>query len=496
MYNSSSGWLMTNLDASPLMVSLVQTASTLPIFLLAVPSGALTDIMDKRRFLIGGETSITVLSLLFALLVSLNRINSASLLMFTFLISAGGALVAPAWQAIAPQLVPREDLAAALSADSVGINISRAIGPALGGMLAAAFGIAAPFWVNGLSNFGVIGGLVWWRPPKPSVRTHHLPAERFTNAMRTGLRHARHNPHLRATLWRSVPFFVFASAYWALLPLVAREQVAGGATLYGLLLGAIGSGAIAGAFAMPRLAAKLGPNRLVTVGELGTVISLFLFGAARQPIVALVACAVAGSCWITVLSNLNVSAQVALPEWVRGRGLALFVALFSGTMALGSVVWGEVALLGGISLALYIAAGGLAAAVPLVRRWKLQTGAVVDQTPSMHWAAPAVAQQIDVEEGPVLVTVEYLINPSDREPFLEALNGVADERRRDGAYAWGVFEDSGKPGRFLETFLAESWLEHLRQHERVTKSDQLTEERVNRFTIAPPKVTHFISAQP
>jgi MFS family permease len=486
---------MTNLNASPLMVSLVQTASTLPIFLLAVPSGALTDILDKRRFLIAGETSITVLSLIFALLVSLNRINAGTLLLFAFLIAAGGALVAPAWQAIAPELVPREDLAPALSADSVGINISRAIGPALGGVLAGAFGIASPFWINGLSNFGVIGGLFWWRQPKGSSTARHLPAEHFTNAMRTGLRHARHNPHLRATLWRAIPFFVFASTYWALLPLVAREQVSGGATLYGLLLGAIGGGAIAGAFAMPRLAAKLGPNWLVTFGELGTVLALVLFGAARTPIVALAGSAVAGACWITVLSNLNVSAQVALPEWVRGRGLALFVALFSGTMALGSVIWGAVAHLRGTSMAHYIAAIGLAVAVPVARRWKLQTGEGMDLTPSMHWPMPATAEQVESDVGSVLVTVEYLINPNDRKHFLAALDKLAPERRRDGAYAWGVFEDSAKPGRFVETFLAESWLEHLRQHERVTKADQLLEEHVLRYTVGTPKVTHFIAAQ-
>jgi MFS family permease len=486
---------MTNLNTSPLMVSLVQTASTLPIFLLAIPSGALTDISDKRRFLIAGETFITILSLIFALLVSLDRVNAGTLLLFAFLIAAGGALVAPAWQAIVSELVPREELAPALSADSVGINISRAIGPALGGVLAGAFGIAAPFWINGLSNFGVIGGLFWWRSPQASSKARHLPAERFTNAMRTGLRHARHNPHLRATLWRSIPFFIFASSYWALLPLVAREQISGGATLFGLLLGAIGSGAIAGAFAMPRLAAKLGPNWLVTLGELGTVLSLLLFGAARTPIVALAGSAVAGACWITVLSNLNVSAQVSLPEWVRGRGLALFVALFSGTMALGSVMWGEIAHLGGTSMAHYIAAVGLALTIPVARRWKLQTGAGMDLTPSMHWPAPATAEQIDSEKGPVLVTVEYLIDPSDRKRFLAALDRLAPERRRDGAYAWGVFEDSAKPGHFVETFLAESWLEHLRQHERVTKADQLLEERVLRFTIMAPKVTHFIAAQ-
>jgi MFS family permease len=454
MYSAASGWLMTNLNPDPMMVSLVQAASTLPMFLLALPAGALTDIYDKRRFLIVGESSITLVSLLFALLVSLNRINSGTLLLFAFLLSAGAALVAPGWQAVMPQLVPREDLASALSADSVGINISRAIGPALGGAITAAFGIAAPFWVNGLSNFGIIGALGWWQPQQAPARVRHLPAERFTNAMRTGLRYARNNPHLRATLWRSVAFFGFASAYWALLPLVARERIGGGAAMYGLMLGSIGAGAVVAAFATPKLAAKLGSNRFVTLAEAGTGAALFLFGAARDPVVAIIASVVAGGCWISVLSNLNVSAQVALPEWVRGRGLALFVAVFSGTMAFGSAAWGGIARLGGVPLALYVSSAGLLCAVPIIRRWKLQTGARMDLTPSMHWPAPVAAQQIEAEDRQVLVTVEYRIDPKDRQGFLIALDRLALERRRDGAYAWGVFEDSAQPGRFLETFVS------------------------------------------
>jgi MFS family permease len=278
MYSASSGWLMTNLNADPLMVSLVQAVSTLPMFLFALPAGALADILNKRRLLMVGETSITVLSLLFALLVSLNRINSGVLLLFAFLIAAGGALVAPAWQAIVPQLVPSEDLAPALSADSVGINISRAVGPALGGLITTALGIAAPFWANGFSNLGVIGALAWWRPQQPAVRARHLPAEGFANAMRTGLRYAHNSPHLRATLWRAVGFFTFASAYWALLPLIARNQISGGAALYGLLLGAIGTGAVGGAFAIPWLTARLGPNRLGNWARL----SLFCFLASQK----------------------------------------------------------------------------------------------------------------------------------------------------------------------------------------------------------------------
>ena len=235
MYNAGSGWLMTSLDPDPLIVSFVQVATTLPIFLLALPAGALADIVDRRRFLIAIEIATTAVSALFAAFVWLDVVTPLTLLLFTFLIGTGGALTAPAWQAIVPQLVPRRDLAPAVAANSVGFNISRAIGPALGGAIIAGFGIAAPFWLDAISNLGVIGALWWWRSPQK--RGPSLPAERFGNAIVAGIRYARHNRHLRATLVRA-GFFLFGSAYWALLPLVARSQIAGGPELYGILLGA------------------------------------------------------------------------------------------------------------------------------------------------------------------------------------------------------------------------------------------------------------------
>ena len=241
MYSSASAWLMTNLDADPLMVSLVQVAATLPMFLFALPAGALADIVDKRRYLIGAETFIAIVSILFAALIWLRLINPWTLLLFTFLIEAGSAATSPAWQSVVPQLVPKPELPAAIAMNSVGINVSRALGPALGGILTAAFGIAAPFWVNGVSNLGVIGALGRWR--SAGRRDSHLPAERFASALRTGVRHSRNNRHLRATLARAIGFCLFASCYWALLPLVARQQVGGGATFYGILLGAIGASA-------------------------------------------------------------------------------------------------------------------------------------------------------------------------------------------------------------------------------------------------------------
>jgi predicted MFS family arabinose efflux permease len=492
MYSAAAAWLMTELDPHPLMVSLVQVAASLPVFLFALPAGALADIVDRRRLLILAEGAITVLSGAFAALVWLGQVTPVSLLVFTFLIEMGAAFVAPAWQSIVPQLVPRSELPAAVATNSVGINISRAVGPALGGVLTGSFGIAAPFWVNAFSNFSSIGALLWWRPPK-STRTR-LPAERLANAIRTGLRHARHNPPLRATLLRAVGFFLAASAYWALLPLVARTQIGGGPELYGVLLAAIGAGAIGGALALSRLRAKLGADTLVAAATLGTAAALCLFGIARETWSALAASLLAGACWIAAVSNLNVSAQFALPEWVRGRGLAVYATVFFGAMTLGSALWGELASLTSLSMAHFIAAACAVAAIPLTRRWKLQTAAAADLSPSMHWPAPVLSQGIEHDEGPVLVTVEYRVVAQHRAAFLSAIEHLAAERRRDGAYAWGIFEDTAQPGRCLETFLVESWLEHLRQHERVTNADRVLEERVRGMLSEPPKITHLVTA--
>jgi predicted MFS family arabinose efflux permease len=494
MYSAASGWLMTDLNPDPFIVSLVQVATTLPMFLFAMPAGALADIVDRRKFLIVAEVLYTTVAAIFAAIVWFGAATPGNLLLFTFLMGVGGALTAPVWQSVVPQLVPKQDLSPAVAANSVGVNVSRAVGPALGGVMVARIGIAAPFWFNAVSNLAVVGALLWWHPPEKSAR---LPVERFGSAIRIGFRHARNNPHLRATLVRAAAFFLFASAYWALLPLVVRTQIAGGPDLYGYLLAAIGVAAVGAALGLPLLKARLGPDRLVAVGTLGTALAMILFALARDAPTALAGSVVAGASWIAVLAILNVSAQVALPDWVRGRGLAIFVTAFFGCLTLGSAIWGQVAGMIGLPAALVMAALGALMAIPLTWRWKLQTGAGLDLTPSMHWPAPIVASEIEHDRGPVLVTIEYRIDPKDREPFLAALEKLARERRRDGAYAWGVFEDSADVGRMVETFLVESWLEHLRQHERVTNADRMLQETVHRFQIeGTPKITHLIAAEP
>jgi MFS family permease len=216
MYSAASGWLMISLHGDALSVALVQVASSLPIFLFAIPAGALADILDKRRFLIVGETAYTLISAGFAVLVWRGFVTPSVLLAHTFLIGTAGAVTAPAWQAIVPLLVPQRDLQTGVAANSVGVNVSRTIGPAFGGAIIPGFGIAAPFWINAISDIAVILALVWWRPPLRDPG--RLPPERLGGAIRVGLRNAWHNSFLRSTLVRTIAFFLFASAYWALLP--------------------------------------------------------------------------------------------------------------------------------------------------------------------------------------------------------------------------------------------------------------------------------------
>jgi predicted MFS family arabinose efflux permease len=493
MFDTASGWLITSLNANPMTVSLVQVAVSLPLFLFTLPAGALADVIDSRRMLIGSEIAIIIVSAVFAALVSLGYATPIALLLTTFLLGVASALSGPAWLSITPLQVPRRELDSAIAANSVGFNLSRAVGPALGGLVIAAFGVSTPFWVFGVSNVGIIAALLWWRSPQKS--TDSLPAERLTSAVRTGIRHAIYNRNLRATLARALAFYPFACAYWALLPLIARAQMVQGPELYGILLGALGAGAIAGSFALGWLKAKLGPDRTVALGTLATALALILFGMARHPAIAIVACLVAGASWTVVLTNLYVSAQVALPDWVRGRGLAIFLTIVFGAMTAGSALWGEVAGLEGLPIAHFAAAAGALLAIPLTWGWKLQTGADLDLTPSMHWRAPVVTQKIENNDGPVLVTIAYQIDDKDRAAFLAALNELGYERKRDGAFAWGVFEDTASTGRYVETFLIESWLELMHSYERVTKADRMLEEHIRGFLTAAPQINHLVASE-
>jgi MFS family permease len=493
MFDTAMSWLMTSLSPNPMMVSAVQVATMAPLFLMTIPAGALADVVDPRRLLIVAQVGVVAVGVVFATIVAANWASAPALLATTFLLGVAGALAAPAWQIITPMLVPKPDLDDAVAINNAGYNISRAIGPALGGVAITVASVKLPFWVYVATNLLVLATLLWWRPPRKAAET--LPAERIVAAVRAGLRYARNNRDLDSTLIRAVAFFPFASAYWALMPLIARDRLDHGAALYGLLMGVLGLGSIIGSLSLEVLKARIGPDLSALAGAVGTALALALFAAARTPGVAMVASFIAGASWIVAITTMFVSAQVALPDWVRGRGLAIFLTAYFGAMTIGSALWGEIASLRGLPFALNVAAVGVAVGLALTFRWKLETGAALDLAPSMHWRAPAFVQKLNDDAGPILVLVEYRTDPKDAPEFLALMQEIGHERMRDGAYAWNLFHDPDDPGRSIETWLVHSLLELKYRAERETKADELMERRVQGLLTAPTEASYFVAAE-
>lgn len=489
----ASSWLMTDLSSSPAAVAMVQAAATLPVFLLAIPAGVLADILDRRKFLIGIQLLLGATSICLMLLSAMGMQSVASLVALTFLGGVGAALMGPTWQAIVPELVEKKDLKSAVALNSLGINIARAVGPALGGLVLASLGAAFAYGVDVISYVFVIAALLWWRRP-PAAQD--VLSERFAGAFRAGLRYARASRELHVVLLRAFVFFALASSVWALLPLVARQLLGGGAGFYGILLGAVGLGAIGGAVILPRLRSRLDADGLLLLAALVTAAVMAFLSFAPPQWAAVASLLVLGAAWITALTTLNGVAQAILPNWVRGRSLAVYLTVFNGAMTAGSLSWGAVAQWTSVPMALVAGAVGLVLAGLAAHRVKLPKGED-DLAPSNHWPEPLTAAPVDNDRGPVLIQIEYRIAPQDRGDFLRALARLSAERRRDGAYAWGVAEDAGDPGLMLEWFQVESWAEHLRQHKRVSKADADIQQEVLRFHQGPgrPVVRHFLASR-
>ena len=495
MQDVGAGWLMATLAPSPLMVALVQAASTLPMFLLALPAGALADIVDRRRLLLIAQGWMLCCALLLGLLTLFGLTTPWGLLGFTFLIGLGAALNAPAWQAITPELVGREDLPAAVALGSMGVNVSRAIGPALGGLIISTLGPAVPFLINSISFFGVMIVLARWRS---EPRQSNLPAERFLAAMRAGVRYVFHAPELKAVLVRTICFIVPASAFWALLPLIAKREMGLSAGGYGLLLALFGAGAVGGAILLPRLRQKFGIDGLCCAAVLAFAASLLVLAMVRHLGLVCLVMPPAGAAWLTLLASFNTAAQTTVPSWVRARAMAVyFLLVFFGSMAAGSIFWGGLAGKFGIVPAMIGACATLLLGLLSIPRFRLGAAEGLNLAPSLHWPAPVIVEEPDFEEGPVLVTVEYRVSSERADEFTEAMQEFRLDRRRTGAMQWYLFRDLAQPERFVETFLVESWGEHLRQHERVTVEYKKMQERLRAFQLkdASPVVSHLVMAQ-
>jgi MFS family permease len=369
MHEMAGGWLMTTLDPTPYMVAMVQAANTLPVCLLALPAGTLADRMNRRQLLLVVQCAMLCLAALLGLLVLAGAAGETSLLLITLGLGACTAVMSPTWQSIVPALVPRAELPQAVALHSVGINISRAIGPALAGIIIATVGIAWPFLLNALSFVAVILALWYWREGRSVTIGEHEP---FLAAMRAGVAQVKHNNALRHMLWRSVLFYLAGSCYWALLPLIARDQLRGGAELFGVLVGCIGVGAVAMAIWLPRLRTRWGLDAIQRAGTVATAIAMVAFSVVQLPVLGMTAALLAGAAWLACLSTLNVAAQLAVPDALRARGMGLYTTVLFGCLAGGSLLWGQIATHLSVAAALLLAAGFAIAGMFLARRLPLQ----------------------------------------------------------------------------------------------------------------------------
>lgn len=496
MQDVGEAWLMTNLTPSPLLVALVQAAASLPSFLLALPSGALADIIDRRRLLLFTQTWMLCVAGLAGVL-TLSRLMTPTLLLSTaFLMGLGEALNGPAWQAITPEMVPSNELRAAVTLNGAGFNVSRAVGPALAGFVITLFNPGTAFILNALSFAGVIYVLYRWRR---SPEESELPRERLHTAMRLGLKYVKHTPVLQSVFVRSSVFIICASAVLALLPVFARQDLRLSALGYGVLLGSFGLGAIAGAAILPKLGRSFSANGL-TVSATG-VFAIATFGETVLPffVVVCVTLFIAGVAWLAILSNFMTLVQVACPSWVRGRVLAAFLLVFSGSLVVGSATWGEIASVLSASAALRVAAIGLVVGLMAAVRYKLPDQYAFDFTPSSHWA-PLDSDAVSRSEAlrRTAVTIEYQIDPAEADLFLLAMEEVRKTRLRTGAYNWNLYRDVEDPTRYVEIYESPTWIEHQRMHERVSIADQQLEHKVRAFHAgdSPVQVSHFISVRP
>ena len=494
MNDVGAGWLMATLTDSPVMVAMIQTVGFLPSVFLALPAGALADIFDRRRYLIVVNIWMVLMAGTLGLLTVYGLTTAWSLLVCIFGLGIGSAMGMPAFAAVAPEVVPRRDLHHAIALNTMGMNVSRAIGPALAGVIVAQAGSGAVFLLNAASFIGVI--FVYYRWQRVTLPSN-LPAERFFSALKVGIRFCLNAPPLHSALIRSIGFFLFASALWALLPLIAKQLLRGGPGTFGILLGSIGIGAVIGALILPALRNRYSSDTLIAWYSIQYALAMAAIALVHNYAIAILAGGLCGMAWITVISCTQVAAQMALPDWVRSRGLAVMMMSMMGSMSLGSLLWGKVAEETSIPAALLVAALCTGLALVLTRRWPISKIDQMDLRPSRHWRMPDVREEVTHNRSPVMVVIHYQVKPGNEQDFLLTINRLGRVRRRDGAYAWDILEDAVEPNHYIEYYLVESWLEHLRQRERITNTDKLVQEHL-RTLLADgnaPVVTHFVGPE-
>jgi len=492
MQTVGASWLMVSFGAGPMFVAWTQTASALQFFVFALPAGAIGDIVDRRRLILYTEFWMVGVAAVLAITTLAGFISPWLLLVLTFALSAGDAFETPTWRAVLPEMVKKEDLAAASALNGIEFNFARAVGPALAGVIIAIAGVGAAFALNVVSFAGVIVLVARWKRP---ARRRTTPPETLSGATVAALRYVRFSPSIRALMLRSGVTMFFASALLALLPSVAN-RVSGSPTGYGILLGCFGIGAVVGALVMQPARARWSEDAVASGGVAILGLMTAVAGSLHTMIALAATMLVAGAAWIVFISVMSALVQALAPDWVRARVLSIFMLVFQGGLAAGSALAGVVAARAGIQPALLWAGIGIVATTALGLVARLPD-ATIDVTPWNHWRLPAIVKDLrpELDEGPVLVTVEYRVAREQAEEFLDAIHEYGRVRRRDGGFRWGIYRDLEVADRYVETFLVQSWAEHLRQHERSTKADRDVEERLRAYVLGVPQVRHLVAAE-
>ncbi|HSU18243.1 MAG TPA: MFS transporter [Acidobacteriaceae bacterium] len=502
MQDTAATWLMTVLTTSPLLIALMQTAASLPVLGLGLFAGATADIFDRRRLLMFWQSWMLVSVGVLALLTFAGIISPFTLLFFTFLLNVGSGMNNPAWQAIVPELVPMEQLPPAVTLNAASNNIARAVGPALGGLMVAAFTRAdtGAGWVFALNSVS-FAGVIWilWRWKRQPLFRSALPAERMFGSVRSGLRYLRYAPNLQGPLIRAFVYTFFVSAVWSLLAIVAKEDMhRQGAMGYGILNGSLGVGAVIAAMSLAYIRKFVNADVLLAGTSVYYIGALAALALVHSPWIIILVLLGAGFCWTSTMSTLNVSVQLSVPQWVHARALGLYLMTFQGGLALGSILWGAVAQRTSTRMAFIGAACGMAVSLPFTLRIHILKGTLPDLTPyKPNRPLPKLAAAPDPEAGPVRISIEYCVRPENYAEFTHVAHELKGVRLRDGAVRWGIYRDAANPTRLNETFIMESWLDYLRSRERVTAADQAIRERAWALHQGdgPPKITHQVWAE-
>ncbi|MBX9908709.1 MAG: MFS transporter [Beijerinckiaceae bacterium] len=483
-----ASWLMTAIAASADLVALVQASTTLPIMLFSLAAGAIADNYDRRRIMLTAQFFMFCVSIMLAVFAWFGWLTPWTLLAFTFLLGCGTALNNPAWQSSVGDMVPRQDVPAAVTLNSVAFNIARSVGPAIGGAIVAASGAFAAFAINAVSYVALLAVLWRWTPPKVE---RLLPRETLWIAMSAGLRYVAMSPNIRSVILRAFAFGFGGIVVLALLPLVARDLVKGGPLVFGVLLGAFGAGAVAGAFLSARLRRMLTTEALVRLTFAAFAVAVAVMAVSTSLWLTMPALCVTGGCWVMTLSTFNATVQLSAPRWVVGRALALYQMGAFGGMALGSWVWGRAILQIGTEQTLLVAAFTLLAGAALGLRYALPPLEALNLDPLSRWREPKVAVDIEPRSGPVIVTIEYVIAEEDVVAFLSAMAERRRIRRRDGARHWALLRDLTNAELWIERYDSPTWVEYVRQNQRVTQADAEIGERVRALHKGPvPPVVH------